>query len=101
MADTTPVVFDGVRYEIGGGQRRWAIGDWDCDGGATLATLDPSSGALTFFETWPEAGSTRAVAADRVPGAVDLRAESVDGCDQLSIVHGDRIETYRGTGGSP
>ena len=101
IADTSLVDFEGVRYEIGGGQRRWAIGDWDCDGGATLATLDPSSGALTFFEAWPEAGSTQAVAADRVPGAVDLRAEPIDGCDQLSIVHGDRIDTYQGTGSSP
>jgi serine/threonine-protein kinase len=101
IAGTSLVDFEGVHYEIGGGQRRWAIGDWDCDGAATLATLDPSSGALTFFEDWPEAGSTQAVAADRVPGAVDLRAEPVDGCDQLSIVHGDRIDTYQGTGSSP
>ncbi len=99
-ADTTTVVFDGARYEIGGGQRRWAIGDWDCDGDATLATLDPSSGSLTFFEEWPQSGSTRAVAADRMPGAVDLRARSSGDCHELLIVHGDHIDTYESTGGT-
>ncbi len=100
-ADTIVVVFDGVRYRIGGGPRRWAIGDWDCDGGATLATLDPASGALTFFEAWPRSGTTRAVATDRVPGAVDLRAQSSGDCHELVVVHGDRIDTYESTGGTP
>ncbi len=99
--DTSVVIFDGIRYQIGGGQRRWAIGDWDCDGRSTLATLDPSSGALTFFEAWPQTGSTRAIAAERVPGAVDLRARSVGDCHELAIVLGDRIDTYEGTGGTP
>lgn len=101
VADTTLVIFEGVRYRIGGGQRRWAVGDWNCDGGSTLATLDPSTGALTFFEAWPDAGSTEAVAADRLPGAVDLRAEEIGNCHELTIVRSDRTDTYEGTGVSP
>jgi serine/threonine protein kinase len=101
LADTAVVVFEGVRYEIGGGRRRYAVGDWNCDGGSTLATLDPSTGALTFFESWPDTGSTRAVATDRLPGAVDVRAQSVGGCHELTIVRSDRTDTYEGTGVSP
>ncbi len=45
-------------------------------------------------------GSTRAVAADRMPGAVDLRARSSGDCHELLIVHGDHIDTYESTGGT-
>ena len=98
--DTAMVVFDGVRYRIGGGERRWAVGDWDCDGDVTLATLDPSSGALTFFHSWPESETAQAAATDHLAGAVDLRAEAVAGCHELRIVRSDRIDTYEGTAGS-
>ena len=100
IAGPTYVVFDGVRYRIDGGHRRHAIGDWDCDGSATLATLDPATGALTFFQTWPETGSLQAVSADHVPGAIDLRAEPTGGCDQLTLVHADGVDTYDTTGDS-
>jgi hypothetical protein len=99
-AGPTYVAFDGVRYRIDGGHRRHAIGDWDCDGSATLATLDPATGALTFFQTWPETGSTQAVSTDHVPGAIDLRAEPTGGCDQLTIVHANGVDTYDTTGDS-
>jgi hypothetical protein len=101
VPDPTYLDFDGVRYRIDGGQRRFAIGDWDCDGSATLATLDPSTGALTFFEEWPQAGSTRAAPADQVPGAIDLRAEPIGGCHHLTIVHADGTDTYERIGDPP
>lgn len=88
------VVFEGIRYRIDGGHRRFAVGDWDCDGSATLATLDPSTGALTFFEAWPQSGSTRATAADHVAGAIDLRAEPNGRCHLLTVVHADGTDTY-------
>lgn len=96
----THLVFDGVRYRIDGGHRRYAVGDWDCDGSATLATLDPATGALTFFTTWPQTGSTQAASTDHVPGAIDLRAEPIGGCDHLTIVHADGTDIYEGTGDS-
>lgn len=101
LPDFVDVVFEGVRYRIEGGHRRFAVGDWDCDGSATLATLDPSSGALTFFAEWPQAGSTRATSADRVPGALDLRAEPVGGCHRLIVAHADRADIYERIGDSP
>lgn len=88
VVGTAVVVRDGVRYGVGRADDRWAIGDWDCDGVATVAVLRPGSGAVYVFDGWAVVG--RDVVAGRattVAGAVGISGEpSAEGCPTLVVV---------------
>ena len=78
----------GRRYGVGQLGDVAILGDWTCDGEVTMALLQPSTGLVAVFATWP-APSER-LEADYVTvieGAVDLRNDPIDGCDHLRVIH--------------
>lgn len=44
---------DGTRYPVGDAGDQVAVGDWDCDGLATVALVQPG-GRVYVFDSWPE-----------------------------------------------
>ena len=72
-ADSNTLTAEGVRYRVGELGDVTAVGDWNCDGVATVAVLRPSTGELFAFDSW---ASTEAVAVarplGRAPGAVGI-----------------------------
>lgn len=76
-----------ARWALGEPGDLVAVGDWDCDGGATAALLRPGTGEVFVFPGWAPAGRPLTVAAtDRVRHAADLRTErDGDGCDRLLV----------------
>ena len=69
------LVVDGRTYRVGVPGDRVAIGDWDCDGRATVRLLRPSTGELLEFgPADPSGAPTRARLRSLHPGAVDLLA---------------------------
>lgn len=46
------VSVDGARYPIGEAGDQVAVGDWDCDGVATVALVQPG-GQVYVFDSWP------------------------------------------------
>jgi hypothetical protein len=79
-----------VRYQVGEPDDMVALGDWDCDGGATPAVLRPSTGEVFVFSTWARDGDVAVPAVERVEGADDLVAErGPGGCARLVVVGAD------------
>lgn len=93
----TPVEVDGslvrvgeVRYQVGEPGDVVALGDWDCEGGATPAVLRPSTGEVFVFDSWAGEADVAVGATDRVDGADELVVEGAsDGCDRLIVVRAD------------
>ena len=78
----------GRRYGVGRPGDKALIGDWTCDGTPTLALLQPSTGTVAVFASWP--APSRRLQADYVTvidGATDLRNDPSGGCDQLRVTH--------------
>lgn len=70
-----------------------AIGDWDCDGRASVAVLRPTSGEIFVFPPWGARTDVITVApVTRLPGATDLVGRLADGghCHDLLAVFADR-----------
>ena len=85
-ADPLVIEHDGRRYGVGRADHIAVVGDWRCDGVATPAVLDPSSGLVAFFADWPTPGSGVTAAHTRtVPDAVDLRVDP-DTCGAVRVV---------------
>ncbi len=53
VIDSASVLVDGARYPVGEAGDQVAVGDWDCDGIATVA-LAQSGGRVYLFGGWPE-----------------------------------------------
>lgn len=86
--DPLIITHQGRRYGVGQLGDVAILGDWTCDGDVTMALLQPSTGLVAVFATWP-APSER-LEADYVTvieGAVDLRNDPIDGCDHLRVIH--------------
>lgn len=86
--DPLIITHQGRRYGVGQLGDVAILGDWTCDGEVTMALLQPSTGLVAVFATWP-APSER-LEADYVTvieGAVDLRNDPIDGCDHLRVIH--------------
>jgi hypothetical protein len=49
------------RYEAGAPGDQVVLGDWDCDGEATVALLRPGTGEVFVFDSWPTAGHDRTI----------------------------------------
>jgi hypothetical protein len=91
------VEIDGVRYGVGAPGDTLALGDWDCDGSATVVAVRPATGEVFVFPAW--AGTDRELvvpAAGHVVGADHAVADDPDGdgCASLVVVtrDGDRAE---------
>jgi hypothetical protein len=91
VVDGNVVELDGVRYAVGRPGDVLAVGDWDCDGTATVAAVRPTTGEVFLFERWASPGDDVVVAPTaRVDGAA--RVEPA-GCDALAVVDADGERT--------
>jgi hypothetical protein len=86
------VEVDGVRYGVGLPGDTLAIGDWDCDGSATVVAVRPTTGEVFVFGGWAAPGDDLVVGmAARVDGADHAVAEDADGdgCPSLVVLTAD------------
>jgi|GEM_PF-5248566 len=89
----TVQVVDGDSVEewrIGGDQGVALLGDWDCNGTATLAVYDPTDGWLWRFPTWGSGSpgvASRLGTAPGTPAPIDalVRISRSGGCDAVSF----------------
>ena len=80
-------VHGGRRYGLGTGADITVIGDWNCDGIATPALLQPAHGLVAVFESWPEPGGSIPPAATApAPDATGLERVDDEECDRLRII---------------
>jgi hypothetical protein len=91
------VEVDGVRYGVGRPGDLLAVGDWDCDGSATVALVHAGTGEVFVFDGWASGTTAEETASGAtVPGAAELVSvdDDGDGCPALVVVddHGDRTE---------
>jgi hypothetical protein len=89
------VAIDGPRVTIGA--TTWVVGlpgdaltvgDWDCDGTATVALLRPTTGEVFVFDRWVGSGEEETVRPSvTVEGGAALTAKDADGdgCSTLSV----------------
>jgi hypothetical protein len=67
------------RYQAGAAGDQVVVGDWDCDGEATVALLRPHTGEVFVFDSWPTAGHDRTIPPTTVvPGSVRAAADDPD-----------------------
>jgi len=74
-------------WVVGDAGDRSAVGDWDCDGTATVAVLRPATGEVFVYDRWVGPGAELTVRPTaRAPGADALvgRDGDGDGCPQLT-----------------
>jgi hypothetical protein len=79
-----------ARWTLGEPGDLVAVGDWDCDGQATVALLRPASGDVFLFDTWAALDRPVTVApTDRVAQSGAIRAEPAGTedrpCDRLVV----------------
>jgi hypothetical protein len=74
------------RFRVGQPGDLLAIGQWNCDGKATLALARPSTTQIWLFSAWPT-GQTPVSATEiaRVPDATALRPQHNGSCDELIV----------------
>ena len=85
----------GRQYLLGGPADLLALGDWDCDGAATPALVEVSSGAVFLFGRWATEGAEVTVpAAGQVSAPTGLDVVRTGGCDRLVVTSssGDQME---------
>lgn len=81
------VAVDGVRFSVGGPADLLAIGDWNCDGRATVALVEHDSGRVYLFADWAGAGHDISVPpVTTVPRAVAVASHDLDGDGCPSLV---------------
>ena len=83
----------GLGYRIAGASGVVVLGRWDCRSTSTPAVLDPATGRVWVFDSWPRSGSqasARLVAID--PGGSTLRVipQVRTYCDLIEIEGGGR-----------
>lgn len=92
-APAPTVVLDGRSYRVGLPGDRAVVGDWDCDGAATVRLLRPGTGELfEFGSPDPTGAPTTARVRSVHPGAVDLIAKThpdADGCHDSVLLGPD------------
>lgn len=76
---------DGRRWSVGRPGDIVVVGDWDCDGVATIAVVRPGTGEVWAFTDWSPAPA-RPLAT--VPRATSAEARSDGRCDRLAVVDG-------------
>lgn len=82
------VTHNGRRYGVGQAGDMAILGDWSCDGIPTLALLQPSTGVIAVFATWPAPSEQlEASYVTVIDGATDLRNDPTAGCDHLRVIH--------------
>ena len=91
VEDGRVVVVGSQRFLAGEAGDRVAVGDWDCDGTASVAVLRPASGAIFVFDRWATATADVSVPpVSTVADAVDLESrDRGNGCTGLVAVRRD------------
>ena len=78
------VSIDGARYPVGESGDQVAVGDWDCDGVATVALVQPG-GRVYVFDGWPrEVPLVGRLVADLTP-PVELADVPRGACNELLV----------------
>ncbi len=88
MTPAPEVEFDGQRYAVGQPGDLAAVGEWLCDGRATVVLLRPSTGGLYLFDRWASLGSTSTARPSTViPDGRSLGTDSrrTDGCPRVVV----------------
>jgi hypothetical protein len=90
------------RYQAGVPGDQVVLGDWDCDGLATVALLRPTTGEVFVFDSWPTAGHDRTIRSTTVvPGSVRAQTGDPDSdrCDDLVVERNTGSATVVEVGG--
>ncbi|MEQ8716947.1 MAG: hypothetical protein RIE08_04985 [Acidimicrobiales bacterium] len=84
------VIIDGARYPVGRPGDDLAVGDWDCDGTATLDLVRGGTGEVWMFARWPRDEPLTATLEAEVspPLETTVVTSPADGCESL-VVRGD------------
>lgn len=86
--DRLVITHNGRRYGVGQTGDVAILGDWSCDGNPTLALLQPSTGLIAMFATWPAPSEQlEATYVTVINGATGLRNDPSGGCDHLRVIH--------------
>lgn len=86
--DGTSVRALGRTFEVGRSGDHVQVGDWDCDGRATVAVVRATTGEVFVFDTWERSGEAVTVnAVDVVEGARSLQVDPGPSC--TPVVRGD------------
>ena len=78
------VSVDGVRYPVGAAGDQLAVGDWDCDGIATVALVEPT-GRVYVFETWPHQAPLVGTLVAELAPPVELAEVARGACHELTV----------------
>ena len=78
------VSVDEVRYPVGAAGDQLAVGDWDCDGIATVALVEPT-GRVYVFETWPHQAPLVGTLVVELPPPVELAEVARGACSELTV----------------
>lgn len=82
------VSVDGVRYPVGGPGDQLAVGDWDCDGIATVAVVQPE-GRVYLFGDWPQQAPLVGVLVAELRPPVELADVARGACNELTVRYSD------------
>ncbi|MYB24461.1 MAG: protein kinase family protein [Acidimicrobiia bacterium] len=75
---------DGTRYPVGTPDDQVAVGDWDCDGVATVALVQPT-GQVYLFEAWPREEPLVGTLVAQLPPPVELAEVARGACNELTV----------------
>ena len=78
------VSVDGARYPIGEAGDQVAVGDWDCDGVATVALVQPG-GQVYVFDSWPRHTPLVGRLVADLPPPVQLADVPRGACNELLV----------------
>ena len=78
------VSVDGVRYPVGAPGDQVAVGDWDCDGIATVAVVQPG-GRVYLFEDWPQQAPLVGELVAELAPPVELADVARGACNELTV----------------
>ena len=84
----------GVRYAVGEPGDLLGVGDWDCDGAATVALVERASGRVFLFDRWAGPGDDVSVASSAVvPEPTGIEVVGDQACDVLVVTGADGTRT--------
>jgi hypothetical protein len=84
----------GIRYAVGAPGDLLTVGDWDCDGDATVALVERTSGRVFLFDRWAGPDDEVSVGAAAVvvePDGIEVAGD--DDCDVLVVSGADGTRT--------
>jgi eukaryotic-like serine/threonine-protein kinase len=84
----------GVRYAVGEPGDLLGVGDWDCDGVATVALVERATGRVFLFDRWAGPGEDVSVASSAVvPSPTGIEVVGDQACDVLVVTDADGTRT--------